>query len=193
MEVPPAQLLYIFIDGLPFETKKHLALDANPPDNLAQALTRAKTYQAVTKNGNPVKTLYKQIREESSKPSSAVVENTQNYKFKNLESTLEKLADKVDKIQVNSAQSTINSQRNDAGATGSQNAVQVPQNVSNPFIGNIPFPGVPFQNPYNAIPYNPANEYAPIIAAEIINIGIAVDCIPTPIPAIIFVAEPVID
>ena len=82
MEVPAAQLLYIFIDGLPFETKQHLALDANPPDNLAQALTRAKTYQAVTKNGNPVRSLYKQIREESSKPSSAVVENTQNYKLK---------------------------------------------------------------------------------------------------------------
>ena len=32
-----------------------------------------------------------------------------------------------------------------------------------------------------------------MIANARINIGIAVDCIPTPKPAIIFVAEPVID
>ena len=32
-----------------------------------------------------------------------------------------------------------------------------------------------------------------MIAAAIIRVGIAVDCIPTPKPAIIFVAEPVID
>ena len=115
MEVPAAQLLYIFIDGLPLDTKQHLALETNPPETLAQALTRAKTFQAVTKNGNPVKSLYKHIREESSKPSSAVVENTQIYKLKNLENTMEKLADKIDKIQVNSAQSAGNSQGSDGG------------------------------------------------------------------------------
>ena len=44
-----------------------------------------------------------------------------------------------------------------------------------------------------AIPYKPANWYAPIILAAIIIIGIAVDCIPTTRPAIILVAGPVSD
>ena len=41
--------------------------------------------------------------------------------------------------------------------------------------------------------YKPAKWWAPIIAAAKISMGIAVDCIPTPKPAIIFVAGPVRD
>ncbi len=44
-----------------------------------------------------------------------------------------------------------------------------------------------------AIPYNPASEYAPMIGAAIRMIGMAVDIIPTPSPAIMFVAAPVTD
>ena len=44
-----------------------------------------------------------------------------------------------------------------------------------------------------AIPYNPAKLKAPIMATAIIKIGIAVDIIPTPKPAIMLVADPVTD
>ena len=115
MQIPADQLLCIFIEGLPHDTKTHLALNANPPVNLTQALTRAKTYQAVIKSGNPVKTLFKQIREENS-PVSTAVEN------KNLESSINKLVEKLD--QMNCFYASM--------AHG-------PQNVEQQNIPNVPF------------------------------------------------------
>ena len=44
-----------------------------------------------------------------------------------------------------------------------------------------------------AIPYSPAKWYAPTILPAIIKMGPAVDCMPTPSPAIMFVAGPVND
>ena len=42
-----------------------------------------------------------------------------------------------------------------------------------------------------AMPYSPAKEYAPMIAAAMIKIGIAVDIMPTPRPEMMVVAGPV--
>ena len=55
-----------------------------------------------------------------------------------------------------------------------------------PVLASIP-------NAAIATPYKPAKKCAPIIARAKIRIGIAVDCIPTPKPAIILVAAPVTD
>ena len=53
-------------------------------------------------------------------------------------------------------------------------------------LANIPTAAI-------AIPYNPAKLWETKIADAINKIGIAVDIIPTPRPAIIFVADPVSD
>ena len=53
-------------------------------------------------------------------------------------------------------------------------------------LANIPTAAI-------AIPYKPATSYEMIIAAAINKMGMAVLIIPTPKPAIIFVAAPVTD
>ena len=70
------QMLYIFINALNENTKIHLAMN-NPPENLAEALARAKTYQAVTKTVNPIKSLYPQIREKNIQTSAAILDHNQ--------------------------------------------------------------------------------------------------------------------
>jgi len=141
-------LLYIFIDGLPNDTKTHLALDANPPVNLAEALSRAKTHQAVTRAITPVKTLFKQIRDDVAKPSVAVVDTYQSPKYKNLENVISKLNDKIDNLSLNC---------NPVSATNmstNQNTVEVPnpntRYTENPFVQNAQF-----QNQYHHRPYVP--------------------------------------
>ena len=45
MQLAPEQMLYIFINPLDENTKIHWAMN-DPPENLAKALARAKTYQS---------------------------------------------------------------------------------------------------------------------------------------------------
>ena len=79
LNVPQEQLLFMFIDGLPEDTKIHLALSLQAPGNIVDALTMAKTFQAVTKNINPVNTLYKQVQKDMQQPlSSAIQQVDQN-------------------------------------------------------------------------------------------------------------------
>ena len=90
LNLPAEQQLLIFINGLDENTKIHLAMN-NPPENLADALARAKTYQAVARTINPVKTLFRQIREENLQTSTVTFDHNQQEINKKLEKKWRKL------------------------------------------------------------------------------------------------------
>ena len=61
-------------------------------DTLPEALARAKTYQAVTKPVNPIKSLlYQQIREENTQSSAVTLDHNQQEINKKLEMKMDKL------------------------------------------------------------------------------------------------------
>ena len=61
MDIGVENLLYIFINGLPPETQLHLSLH-EPPQDLNDALIRAKTFQAITRRVSPpINSLYERI------------------------------------------------------------------------------------------------------------------------------------
>jgi hypothetical protein len=75
IQVPPQQLLFMFLDGLPDATKIHIALNPNPPQNIAQALTFAKTYQSVTGTPKNTHDLLQKSKDENTQPSTALIRN----------------------------------------------------------------------------------------------------------------------
>ena len=104
MNIEGENLLYIFINGLSPDTKLHLSID-NPPQNLNDALNRAKTFQAVTRMvPKPINSLSTEILDERENdfPSTTFTEksfsdNSRN-RFNFIENQLHNLGEKVDRL-----------------------------------------------------------------------------------------------
>ena len=97
LEIPAQTLLFVFLDGLPEQTKLHIALSPNPPADMGQALTLAKTHQAITGTHKSPKDLLQKVKDENTALSAAIRNTDTQYQI-NLQAQIDKLADKLDKI-----------------------------------------------------------------------------------------------
>lgn len=93
LEIPAAPLLFIFLDGLDEQTKLYIALSPIPPADLAQALTLAKTHQAITGTHKSPKDLLQKVKDENT-ALSAAVHNTQTQHQAHFQKQLDKLTEK---------------------------------------------------------------------------------------------------
>ena len=117
----------------------------NPPGDLAEALARAKTYQAITKPSNPVKSLYQQIREENVQTSAAIFDQNQQAINRKLEKKMDEI---VKQLGILSAQIPT------LQRTEQNIPCHIPQ-MPTPFFP--PFPLVPFNEQLNPLPVTTNN------------------------------------
>ena len=142
MHLAEEQTLLVFVNGLDENTKINLAMN-NPPENLADALARAKTYQAVARTINPVKTLFRQIRDENLQTSAVTFDNNQQEINKKLEKKMEEIANQLSRLT-----SQIPNLQNH-NFNNSQMAPQFPSQIMAPYLPSLP------PLPQNFLPYNP--------------------------------------
>jgi len=105
MDIGVENLLYIFVNGLPPETQLHLSLH-DPPQDLTDALNRAKTFQAIKRTTSPsINSLYDSILAEHQNTDVAFVEkycsqSPQN-RYDIIEEQLKQLTEKIDCLNIN--------------------------------------------------------------------------------------------
>ena len=102
--MPQAQLLYMFLDGVLEETKTHISLLPNPPNNISEAMNVEKTFQSVVNSKDTVKTMLAKVKEENKKPLTASIQNHEKHdsvNYRNIKTQINELSEKLDKLTTN--------------------------------------------------------------------------------------------
>ena len=90
IQIPRQQFIFIFLDGLPEKTKTHIALATQQPENVRDALSMAKTFQAVTNYIDPAKRMLKNIKDNikdgTEPPLTSTVKHTNDEEIEQLDS-----------------------------------------------------------------------------------------------------------
>ena len=98
IHIPQQQFLFIFLDGLPEQTKTHIALAAQQPENVRDALHMAKTFQAVTNYIDPAKKMLKSIKDNVQSSTEPPLTSTVNHSKPNESDQLDSLHIRIDQL-----------------------------------------------------------------------------------------------
>ena len=101
IEIPPQQLLFVLLDGLPDDTKNHIALGTEEPIDVRDAYRLAKKYQTITHYTDPAKKLLKTIKDGGGKPTTSVVrhrDDSNSDQIESMKESIEKLSKQMDKL-----------------------------------------------------------------------------------------------